>query len=81
MIKSIVQKTTYLIEDTTHNLVIGLEVTEDKIKLYNENGQQDFVFKSNNTIEVRKKWRNIAKMIDKAIDMVERNRKQVKEFV
>lgn len=81
MIKSTVQKTTYLIEDTTHDLVMGLEVTDDKIKLYNENGDQEFVFNSYNTAEVRKKWHHIAKMIDKAMEMVERNRKQVKEFV
>jgi hypothetical protein len=81
MIKAIVQRTIYLIEDTTHDLVVGLEVTDDRIKLYNENGDQEFVFNSNNTIEVRKKWHHIAKMIDKAIIMVERNRKQPKEFV
>lgn len=81
MIKAIVQKTTYLIEDTTHDLVIGLEVTDDKIMLYNEDGEKEFVFMSNNTKEVRAKWQHIAKMIDKAMDMVERNRKQVKEFV
>jgi hypothetical protein len=81
MIKATVQKTTYLIYDTKTENSIGLTVTEDKIHITNEYNEDEFVFLAGNTQEVRKRWRNVAKLIEKAIIMVERNQKQPKDYI
>lgn len=81
MIKATVQHTTYLVYDTDTDLSLTLEVSEDSIKLTNENGRKEFVFVSDNTVKVKEKWRGVIKLLEKALDMVERDKKQVKEFV
>lgn len=81
MIVAQVLRTNYYIEDTKTGNCINLEVTPNKILLRNEYLSDEFVFKSCNSEEVRDKWRNVAKLITKAMDMVERDAKQVKKFV
>ena len=81
MIEATVLRTNYFIEDTKTGNCINLEVTPNKITLGNEFACEEFVFTSHNSKKTREKWRNVAKLITKAIDMVERDAKQVKKFV
>jgi hypothetical protein len=81
MIKAIRQKTKYLIYDEDTALSLFLTVSEDDLQLTNEDDDKEFNFSSDNTKEVQERWRNVARLIEKAMDMVERHKKQVNEFV
>lgn len=81
MIKAIRQKTKYLIYDEDTAMSIFLTVSEDNIQLSNEDDDREFNFSSDNTKEVQERWRNVARLIEKAMDMVDRHKKQVNEFV
>lgn len=81
MIKAIRQRTKYLIYDESTAMSIFLTVSEDNIQLSNEDDDREFNFSSDNTKEVQERWRNVARLIEKAMDMVDRHKKQVNEFV
>lgn len=81
MIKAVVQKTDYVIYDTKSDHSIHLQVTDDKIKITDEDGKGAFVFENSNTREIQERWLSVFEMFAKAIEMVNRHKKQVKEFV
>ena len=62
-IKATLQKKVYLLYDTTTELSISVELTEDTILILNEKGKKEFIFKTSNTTEVKEKWRNILKLL------------------
>ena len=70
MIKKTLQKTIHLVYDTVTDNSIMVEVTPDHIQLINERGKKEFIFKTDNTEEVRDRWRNVAKLIIKACDLL-----------
>lgn len=72
MIKATLQTSTYLIYDTKTENSIVLELSEDNIQLQTESRETDFVFDTDNTVETRDRWRNIAALINKAMDAAER---------
>jgi hypothetical protein len=70
MIKTTTLKTIYSLEDTGTHRAMTVEVSTDKIRLLNYYGKQEFVFSTSNTKETRARWRNVAKLITKACDLV-----------
>lgn len=68
-IQARLQKSVYLIYDGESELGITLELTEDTIQLLNERGKKEFIFKCDNTDEVRLKWRKVLKLMLKATEV------------
>ena len=71
MIKTTLQKTVFLIEDTKTRTKITVEASPDKVQLLNERGDKEFIFECNNTTEVRKRWRNVVRLMNTALTTIE----------
>jgi hypothetical protein len=70
MIKTTKLSTLYRVEDPYTENEITVEVSPNKLRLIPKNGKPEFVFNTDNTKETRARWRNVAKLIIKACDLV-----------
>jgi len=70
MITRTLVKAIYKVNDSKTKNEIRIEYTDEHLHILPKNGRREFVFMSVNTPKTKERWRNIAKLIIKAVEMV-----------
>lgn len=70
MITKTLVKAQYDVRDTVTKNEVRIEYTDEHLHILPKNGRREFVFMSENTPKTKARWRNIAKLITKAVDLV-----------